>query len=249
MAGLIKEGLLRSTWIPGLQFVRGRKVNVQRPRPPHYERALALAVLQPQYDWDSKVANSLPKSETCMKIPEIEKYKTRPDNPLERIFAKELKELFETKKLIAFLHANPICGEDLFSARVKLKKEGMKLEVYSKNIVKMALNGTPYETVIQLFVAHSALIFCDEPKVGKLIKIVKKIPQYAIMAGIVEGRLLSMTQMQAYAELGDLDSARAQLVATLNSAGSGLVSRLTQAQNNLITNLNQIIEQKTKVDS
>uniref|UniRef100_A0A0A9WJL0 Large ribosomal subunit protein uL10m n=1 Tax=Lygus hesperus TaxID=30085 RepID=A0A0A9WJL0_LYGHE len=249
MAGLIKEGVLRSTWTPGLQFVRWRRVNVQRPRPPHYDRALALAVLKPQYDWNSRVANTLPRSETCMKIPEIEKYKTRPDNPLERIFAKELKEHFETKKLIAFLHANPIGGEDLFSARVKLKKEGMTLEVYSKYVVKMALQGTPYEAALKLFIAHSALIFCDEPKVGKLIKIVKKIPQYSLMAGVVEGRLLSVTQMQAYSELGDLDSARAQLVATLNSAGSGFVSRLTQAQSNLVTNLNQIIEQKTKVDS
>lgn len=151
--------MLRLKWKPGLQFFRGRRVNVQRPRPPHYERALALAVLQPQYDWDLNKTRSLPNAETCRKVEEIERYKKRPvswfarlgdvpiiiqledtgiyivhlvlilyctvfgnlfqDNPLEKIIAKELKELFDSKKFVAFLHANTMSGEELFEVSIQ----------------------------------------------------------------------------------------------------------------------------------
>ncbi|BES89708.1 ribosomal protein, L10 [Nesidiocoris tenuis] len=238
----IAKSILQPKWSPSLQFVRWRRVNVQRPRPPHYDRALALAVLKPQYA-PSPYLN-LPKSETCKKAEEDVQYKTRPDNPLERIYARELRHWLETKKFAAFLHSNPIAGDELFDTRVKLKKEGMTLEVYSKHTVKLAVADSPYEAILQLYVAHNAIVFSDEPKVGKLLKIMKKIPQFVVLAGMVEGRLLSVTQLENYANLGDVTSARAQLVGTLNSAGSSLISRLNQAPSSLVSRLDQYADLK-----
>lgn len=57
----------------------------------------------------------------------------------------------------------------------------MTLEIHSKHTVKLAVSGTQYEAILPLFVTHNAIIFCDEPKVGKLIKVLKKIPQTILM--------------------------------------------------------------------
>lgn len=57
----------------------------------------------------------------------------------------------------------------------------MDIQKYSKYTAKLALENTRFEAVLQLFVAHNVIVFCDEPKVEALLKILKKIPQYILM--------------------------------------------------------------------
>uniref|UniRef100_A0A023F7D4 Large ribosomal subunit protein uL10m n=1 Tax=Triatoma infestans TaxID=30076 RepID=A0A023F7D4_TRIIF len=240
--GAVRDCLLRLKWSPALCTQRFKRINVQRPRAPHYERAKVLALLKPQYKEDPSLY--LLPALKCRKQEELKQQLIRVENPLEKIIAKEMLERFQNSKLVAFLHANPICGEDEFQAKVKLKREKMDIQIYSKYTAKLALEGTRFEAVLQLFVAHNALVFCDEPKVEVLMKTLKKIPQYILMAAIVDNRILSLSQLEKYVQLKDLSTARAHFVAQLNSVANNVVTQLNQHQTTLVTRLQQIADAK-----
>lgn len=57
----------------------------------------------------------------------------------------------------------------------------MKIERHSKYTLERAFRNTRYEAILSLFVTHSAIIFSNEPKVDKLLKILKKTPEYVLM--------------------------------------------------------------------
>ncbi|KAL1124283.1 hypothetical protein AAG570_002052, partial [Ranatra chinensis] len=157
-----------------VESVRWRRVNVQRPRAPHYERAMFLALVNPTLPPPETL--QLPPSLTCKKKQEEEEKYFRPDNPYERLLAKDVLDYFNQSKMIAFCHTNPISGEDKFQ-----------------------------------------------------------------VTALVEGRLLSVTQLKAYNDIGNLTTGRSQLVGVLQQAsGSRLVSQLTSAQLRLVSQLDHL---------
>ncbi|KAK9510211.1 hypothetical protein O3M35_005044 [Rhynocoris fuscipes] len=243
----LRECMLRVKWSPAFCAQRFKRINVQRPKAPHFERAKYLALLRPQFKEDP--SEYLPPSLKCRKKQELEKNTVREENPFEKILAKEMFDLFEKSKLVAFLHRNPILGEDEFQAKIKFKRENMDIRVYSRHTAKLAFEGTRYEPVLKLFVTHNSLVLSDEPNVAKLMQILKKIPQYILLAAIVDNRLLSVSQLETYVRLKDLTTARAQFAAVLNNAAQNVVMRLNQQQTTLITRLQQIVDAKSNSES
>lgn len=231
----MREGFLSIRWVPRLESLRFRRVNVQKPREPHYERAKYLALVKPMYEVDKSAY--LPPSVTCRKTEEQKRNTTRIDNPLERIIAKELYDKCESSKMVCFVHTNPISGEDQFQARVLLKRDNMEIGVYSKYTVATAFENTRYEAILPLFVTHTAIIFSQETNIDKLLKVLKKVPQYILMGGIIDNRLLSVTQLKKYSELKDITTARAQLVSVLNLCAQQTVSQLMAHPQRLIAQL------------
>ncbi|CAG2064760.1 unnamed protein product [Timema podura] len=57
----------------------------------------------------------------------------------------------------------------------------MHLKIYGRNTLKMAVENTRYEVVLKLFESHNLVVFSAEPQVGKLLKLLKKIPQLTLL--------------------------------------------------------------------
>lgn len=64
--------------------------------------------------------------------------------------------------------------------------------------------------------------------------------------GIVEGKLMSLTQMQEYSQITDITMARAQLVSLLNSGQLKLINNLTYHQTNLVLGLEKYAQLQTE---
>uniref|UniRef100_A0A1B6KHQ5 Large ribosomal subunit protein uL10m n=1 Tax=Graphocephala atropunctata TaxID=36148 RepID=A0A1B6KHQ5_9HEMI len=221
------------------------RINVQKPRPPHYKRAQIEHLVKPKYfERGERELWFIPSASQCIKQEEEEAKKRcrEQDNPYERLLAKDLRNWFLKSKLIAFFHCNPIKYDDKFEVEVRLRKEGMYLKKMGKHTVNMALEGTPYISVMPLFATHTEIVFCSEPKVDKLLKIAGKMRQHVLLAAVVEDRLLSVSQLRALRQVKDLTTARAQLVSVLNAAQSQLVSGLTYHQSSIAEGLRQFAE-------
>lgn len=95
--------------------------------------------------------------------------------------------------------------------------------------MREALQGTKFESTLPLFNSKNCIVFSPEENLNKLQKIVRKVPQIVLLAGIVQGRLMSKTEMVNYAALPSLDVARAQLAAILQSAGGNSLVTLLEA--------------------
>nr|CAD7458907.1 unnamed protein product [Timema tahoe] len=131
-------------------------------------------------------------------------------------------------------------------AYVALKKQDMHLKIYGRSTLKMAVENTRYEVVLKLFESHNLVVFSAEPQVGKLLKLLKKIPQLALLAGIVDGQFLSKNELVRYSALPDLQTSRAGLVTVLNSMPAQIVHNLNHHQQTLVGHLQQHLEIQQK---
>lgn len=213
--------------LPLLQFQRFRgKINIQRPRKPHYERAKVLAVTAPQYP-------EPPKTLTCFQSAK-ERLQKNVENPYNEIIAREVRNWLKHSKMVAVFHMNSINSDDMFRLRVELHKQNMHLKVYGRQIWKQAISNTDHEAMLPLFENSHCVIFSSEQKVPLLLRLTRKTPQLLLLAGIVDNTLLSRNEFIAYSQLPGLQAVQAELVHTLNTAACNVVQNLEAHQNNFV---------------
>ncbi|XP_065093344.1 large ribosomal subunit protein uL10m [Ochlerotatus camptorhynchus] len=234
MSNFMQKALLQSR-LPLVSFKRFRgKINIQRPRKPHYERARVLDLVKPVYkqpDFNAPCVDA-GRTQIAQKI----------ENPYEKIIAREVRNWLDHSKMVAFIHLNSIKQEDFFKVQVALHRLQMNVKIYGKSIIQQAVDGTQYEPIQSLFDVKTAMIFCpDEAKIRQLLNVLKKAPQFVLLAGIIQGQFLSKNEFIGYASLPDLTTARAQLTGVLYSAGAKIVSDLECHQNQLVNVLESYV--------
>lgn len=203
---------------------------MQRPKPPHYERALMEAVTTPIYPKTYVVEDCRQKQ-----IEKLNRVKVVVEpHPYQTILANELKELFETSSMILICHRNPIKSFDIFNFRVALHRKNVQYKMFGKKVVKQAIDESKFKKLLPLFETDNCMLFSAEQNIGDVLKILKKTPQIILLAGVIDNRALSRNQLEAYAKFGDLDTMRAQFAATLYAAGNQIVSNLQSHQSNLV---------------
>lgn len=163
---------------PLVQAKRFRgKLNTKKPQKPHFVRQKFLDVAEPIYVNPRK---NLPMVDLCDKS--IKYYpKNEEENPFQRILANELREKFETSRLIAFCHLNPMSADYNLRAYIMFKKQNMLMKNYGKKTVAMALEGTRFEPVSEFYLSRNMLIFSPEPEIKKMLKVLKKYPQLVLL--------------------------------------------------------------------
>lgn len=220
---------------PILQTKRYRgKINIQKPKPPHFERAKYLAVTKPYYE----------KKKVPLCDRDIDRWgHLKIENPYQRLLANELLEKFKSSRLVGFYHMNSMTGDEHHKAEVLFYRQNMSYVNYGKATLKMAVEGTPYEILSQWYCSHNMMVFSPELKIKELLKVNKKFPMLVLLAAIVEGKFVSVHELQKLSLIPNLQDAQAQLVQTLNSAGSQVVTQLTSHQNNLVSQLEARIKQ------
>lgn len=157
------------------------KINIQKPRAPHYQRQLLIDISKPVY---GKPEYLLPDIVLCTKN-KVERNRVVIDNPFERILAKECLDWFNTSKMVLFLHMNSISMEDKLPIYGNLKKNKIHLRTYGKKIVQMATEGTRYEAVNHLFTSHQNIIFGQPENIVKTLKILRKAPQMVVLGKFI----------------------------------------------------------------
>lgn len=128
----------------------------------------------------------------------------------------------------------------------------MKYKIHGKEVMTAAVKGTKYEPILSLYQSHTSVAFGPDPNVQKLLKTTKKYPKVILLgkslkkfklkikfflAAIVEDRFLSRAELDRLASLPDLQTARANLVATLNAGAQNIVKQLNQHQGQLVQHL------------
>ncbi|XP_015607587.1 39S ribosomal protein L10, mitochondrial isoform X2 [Cephus cinctus] len=221
------------------------KINIQRPRAPHYERAKALEFMTPFFS-DPK-ANKSP-IELCGLNKKYEKMQKVEVNPYKDFLARECLNWFRSSRMVGFFHENSMTMDDKFEFAVPLKKQNIYIRFYSSPVVRAAVTNTEYEAIIPLYCSKVLTVFSPDCNVTKMHKISRKFPQLILMAGILDGHLLNRNEFLEYGKMS-LTSARVGLVQTLQNAGGiNLNQQLTHHQSTLVTRLGQIGTSETVIE-
>lgn len=152
------------------------KINVQKPRAPHHEKAKFLAFTKPFFIDPNYEKIPIELCNKGVQLQQKDDY-----NPFQKIIAEEVLRWFQTSRLIVFYHMNPMSSDDQFKAYALFKKQKMHFKNYGKETLKMAVEGTPYEAVLDLYISRNMIVFSPEPEIKKLLKISKKFPQLVLL--------------------------------------------------------------------
>jgi large subunit ribosomal protein L10 len=162
---------------------------------------------------------------------------------------RNLTERIKKSKSIVFAGFNALGVKDNEALRLQLRAENGEYYVAKKTLLERALKEQGIENLdTKSLEGKLAVIFSyeDEVSPAKVVDAFRKDKEDKIffLGGILEGKLLSKTEVEALAKLPSKHELHAKLVGTLNAPISGFVNVLAGNIRNLVNVLKAIEEKK-----
>ena len=141
-----------------------------------------------------------------------------------------LADVFKKAKLVVVVHNNGLSMEETTALRKGVREDGASYKVAKNRLAKLALAGTPYESLADLLKGPTAIAYSeDEIAASKaVVKMAKQSDKFKVIGGAMIGQVIDVARIQQLASLPDMDGLRAQLIGLLQ-APAGQLARLAKA--------------------
>ena len=136
--------------------------------------------------------------------------------------------------------------------RRALEKAELNYRVVKNTLGKIAVEGTPLESVKDHFVGMTAIAYSKTYPVGLakvLSKFAKENAQLKFKAGVVEGRVINVKDVDALASLPSKEELISKLMFLLNSPAQRIAIAVNGVARNLAVVIKQIADQKGEQQS
>ena len=132
--------------------------------------------------------------------------------------------------------------------RNSLREAGARYEVVKNTLARIAVKGTQFEDVTDYFKGVTAIAWTDNDPVV-LSKAISKFMKdnadfYTFKTGVVDGRLIDLTQLTTIANLPSKEELIAKLLYVLNSSAQRLVTVINAVPRDLAVVIKQIGDAK-----
>ncbi|AEA34342.1 50S ribosomal protein L10 [Hippea maritima] len=161
--------------------------------------------------------------------------------------AKRLAEQLQEAKIVIVAGYSGLTVAEMENIRNEIKKAGCTFNVIKNNIVKKAIEGTPWDAMKeQLKGANAfALGFDDPAALAKLlVDKSKEFKKLEVKFGFLGGKLLSAEDIKALSSLPPKEVLLAQVLGTMKAPISGFVNVLAANIRQLLYALKAIEEKK-----
>jgi len=149
----------------------------------------------------------------------------------------EKAELIETLQstlseaaTVVVTHQTGLTVAESSDLRGRMREAGAGFKVTKNRLTKIALQGTKYEDISDLFTGPTAMGTSADPVSAAkvLVNFAKENDKLTVIGGSLDGKVLDKAGVEALAKLPSLDELRAKLVGLLNAPATQ-VARVTQA--------------------
>lgn len=149
----------------------------------------------------------------------------------------EKAELIETLQstlseatAVVVTHQTGLTVAESSDLRGRMREAGAGFKVTKNRLTKIALQGTKYEDITDLFTGPTAIGTSADPvsAAKTLVAFAKENDKLTIVGGALDGKALDKAGVEALAKLPSLDELRASLVGLLNAPATK-VARVAQA--------------------
>lgn len=141
-----------------------------------------------------------------------------------------MHEVFESAASVVVVHYDGLTVAEMTDMRSRLRETGANFKVTKNRLTKLALKGTEYEGIADLFTGPTGIGYADDavsaPKA--LAAFAKDNDKLRILGGGMGETVLDQNGVKALAELPSLDELRGKLVGLLQ-APAQKVAAVTQA--------------------
>ena len=143
-------------------------------------------------------------------------------------YIEEMKGFFKKTSSVLVTHYQGLTVKDIDKLRSEMRKHGILFKITKNRITKLALQGSKFKKLENLFSGPTAVAFSEDAITSAkiLTKFAKSNSNLKIIGGIIENEPLSVTDVEKIATLPTLNEARANIVGILATPAQKIMSIL-----------------------
>jgi large subunit ribosomal protein L10 len=162
------------------------------------------------------------------------------------------KELQNVSSLIVTTYSKLTVAQD-YALRKTLRASGAKYLVVKNTLAERAAKGTKVEEALKNLSGVTSIAYTEGDPVAlakALSKYAKDNPEFTFKSGVVEGRVISLNQIQALATMPSKEEIYAKLLFLMNAPAQRLVTVMNAVGRDIAVVINQGVEKnKFKADA
>jgi len=145
-----------------------------------------------------------------------------------KMYIEEMKDFFNKKSSIFITHYQGLTVKQIDELRAEMRKNGILFKITKNRITKLALEGSKFKKLENLFSGPTAVAFSEDAITSAkiLTKFAKNNSNLKIIGGIMEEKQLSVEDVEKIATLPTLNEARAKIACILTAPAQKIMSIL-----------------------
>ncbi len=142
----------------------------------------------------------------------------------------ELNELFNNSEVVVVSHYKGLTVAEVSELRNNVRKAGAGFKVTKNRITRLALKGTKFEGLIDLFKGPTAIAFASDPisACKACVEFAKTNEKLLIVGGAMGTGVISIDEIKKLASIPSMDELRAKIIGLLQAPAAQL-ARVTKA--------------------
>lgn len=155
-------------------------------------------------------------------------------------------DLKNVKSAIVGTFAKLTVAQD-FELRKSIRGAGARYRVVKNTLAERAARGTQVEPALKDLAGVTSIAYTEGDPVAlakALAKYAKDNPEFTFKAGVVEGRVISIREIEALATMPSKEEIYSKLLFLINAPAQRLVTAVNAVGRNLAVVVNQAVEQK-----
>tara|TARA_B110000116_G_C16753947_1_gene544821 strand:+ start:884 stop:1393 length:510 start_codon:yes stop_codon:yes gene_type:complete len=143
-------------------------------------------------------------------------------------YIEEMKNFFSKNSSVFVTHYQGLTVNQIDKLRAEMRKHGILFKITKNRITKLALEGSKFKKLENLFTGPTAITFSDDAITSAkiLTKFAKTNSNLKIIGGIMEEEPLSLEEVEKIATLPTLNEARAKITGILTAPAQKIMSIL-----------------------
>jgi len=156
------------------------------------------------------------------------------------------KELQSVGSMIVATYSKLTVAKD-YELRKTVRGAGAKYRVVKNTLAERASKGTKVEAVLKGLEGVTSIAYTSGDPVSlakALAKYAKDNPEFAFKSGLVEGRVISINEIQALATMPSKEEIHSKLLFLINAPAQRLVTVMNAVGKDLAVVINQGVEKQ-----
>jgi large subunit ribosomal protein L10 len=156
------------------------------------------------------------------------------------------KDLKDVSNVVVATYTKMTVTQD-YELRKALRGAGAKYQVVKNTLAERAAKGTKVEGALKDLAGVTSIAYTTGDPVAMakaLTKYAKETPEFTFKVGVVEGRVVSIKEIEALSTLPSKDELMSKLLFLINAPAQRLVTAMNAVGRNLAVVVDQGVQQK-----
>ena len=156
------------------------------------------------------------------------------------------KDLSNVSNMVVATYTKMTVSQD-FELRKALRGAGAKYQVVKNTLAERAAKGTKVEGALKDLAGVTSIAYTTGDPVAMakvLTKMAKDTPEFTFKVGVVEGRVVSIKEIESLATLPSREELLSKLLFLINAPAQRLATAINAVPRNLAVVIDQAVQQK-----